>query len=81
MRRADSAIEGFEDLTDNQLAMEKVLFGLRMNEGIPWGMVPSPKTELIQTWIKDGFLLLDKGNLKTTDRGRLVLDELSTRLI
>ena len=73
----EQAIEGFEDLTDAQLIMEKVLFGLRMNEGIPWDLVPSAKQELIQTWIKDGFLLLENGNLKTTDRGRLVLDELS----
>ena len=28
------AIEGHEDLTDDQLIMERVLFGLRMNEGI-----------------------------------------------
>jgi oxygen-independent coproporphyrinogen-3 oxidase len=75
------AIGGFEDLTDAQLIMEKILFGLRMNEGVPWDLVPSAKAELIQTWIKDGFLLLENGNLKTTHRGRLVLDELSTRLI
>ena len=74
-------IEGYEDLTDVQLSMEKVLFGLRMNEGISWDLVPSAKVGLIQTWIKDGFLLLENGNLKTTDRGRLVLDELSARLI
>jgi oxygen-independent coproporphyrinogen-3 oxidase len=72
---------GFEDLTDMQLSMEKVLFGLRMNEGIAWGTVPLSKHEQIQTWIKDGFLKLVDGNLKTTNRGRLVLDELSSRLI
>ncbi len=84
IRRAGSGeqvIGGFEDLTDVQLSMEKVLFGLRMNEGVPWDLVPSVKAELIQMWIKDGFLLLEKGNLKTTDRGRLVLDALSARLI
>jgi len=75
------AIEGFEDLTDDQLSMEKVLFGLRMNEGVPWDQVPSGKVELVQTWIKDGFLLLENRNLRTTDQGRLVLDALSSRLI
>ena len=75
------AIEGYEDLTDVQLSMEKVLFGLRMNEGVPWDLVPLVKAELIQTWIKDGFLWLENGNLKATDRGRLVLDALSSRLI
>jgi len=75
------AIEGHEDLTDVQLVMERVLFGLRMNEGISWDLVPSVKVELIQTWIKDGFLWLENGNLKTTNQGRLVLDALSARLI
>jgi oxygen-independent coproporphyrinogen-3 oxidase len=75
------AIEGYEDLTDAQLVMERVLFGLRMNEGIPWDLVPAAKAELIQTWIKDGFLWLENGNLKTTHQGRLVLDALSSRLI
>ncbi len=77
----EQVIGGFEDLTDAQLSMEKVLFGLRMNEGIPGDLVPSAKAKLIQTWIKDGFLLFENGNLKTTDRGRLVLDALSARLI
>ena len=76
-----STIEGYEDLTDHQLIMEKVLFGLRMNEGIPWDLLPLGKHELIHAWIKDGFLWLDDRNLKTTNRGRLVLDELSSRLI
>jgi oxygen-independent coproporphyrinogen-3 oxidase len=78
---AGQAIGGFEDLTDAQLIMEKILFGLRMNEGVPWDLVPPLKQKLVQTWIKDGFLLLAADKLKTTDRGRLVLDELSVRLI
>ena len=76
-----SAIEGYEDLSEDQLIMEKVLFGLRMNGGIPLDLVPINRQGLIQTWVKDGFLLLERGILRTTDRGRLVLDELSTRLI
>jgi oxygen-independent coproporphyrinogen-3 oxidase len=81
IRRGEQVTEGFEDLTDAQLSMEKVLFGLRMNEGISWDLIPSARAGLIQEWIKDGFLLLEKRILKTTDRGRLVLDELASRLI
>ena len=80
-RAASGKGMGHEDLTDTQLSMEKVLFGLRMNEGIPWSLVPSVKHGQIQTWINDGFLLFENGHLKTTDRGRLVLDALSARLI
>jgi len=81
MTHGKDAVEGFEDLTDDQLIMEKVLFGLRMHEGVPWDLVPLNRYKLIQTWIKEGFLLLEKQKLRTTDRGRLVLDELSARLI
>ena len=42
IQRAGSGqqVTGFEDLTDDQLTMERILFGLRMNEGIAWGLVP-----------------------------------------
>ena len=79
--REGKAIDGFEELLDDQLVMERVLFGLRMNEGISWDMLPISKHTQIRSWIEDGFLLLEKGNLRTSDRGRLVLDELSARLI
>jgi len=74
-------VEGFEDLSDEQIVMEKVLFGLRMNEGIAWGLLPIAKRGLVEAWIGDGFLRLEAGRLSATDRGRLILDELSTRLI
>jgi len=81
MAQRKSPIEGYEDLTGEQIVMEKVLFGLKINEGIPWDLVPLNKTQLLQMWIKDGFLLLESEKLRTTDRGRLVLDELAVRLI
>lgn len=81
MALSQDVLEGFQELTDEQLVMDQVLFGLRMNEGIRWDMVPSPKHGLVQTWIKDGFLSCEDGRLRTTPRGRLVLDELSSRLI
>ena len=74
-------IEGYEDLTEEQRLMEKVLFGLRMNEGVNGDLVPVNKKDLVQDWISEGFLILENGSLKATRRGRLVLDELSARLI
>ena len=81
IRTEAQAIEGFEDLTDDQRIMEKVLFGLRMNEGISWELLPSNRRSQVEAWIKDGFLRLEGEKLRTTDQGRLVLDELSSRLI
>ena len=59
--RTADAIEGYEDLTDDQLIMEKVLFGLRMNEGIPWDLVPSDKTELFKRGSRMVFYCLKMG--------------------
>jgi len=84
--RPQELVEDYEDLTDQQLLMEKILFGLRMNAGINYEAVPIEKQALINQWIKDGFLETFSSAgvgkvLKVTDKGRLVLDELSSRLI
>ena len=81
MAKNKDALEGYEDLTDRQLVMEKVLFGLRMTAGVPRALVPADRHGLIEGWIEDGFLLIENGYLKTSSKGRLVLDELSARLI
>jgi oxygen-independent coproporphyrinogen III oxidase len=83
------AVEDFEELTPLTRLMEMVVFGLRMNEGIVLkdleqkiGLsLPSEKHERIDQFIKDGFLLNEGGRLKVSPSGRLILDELSSRLI
>lgn len=83
------AVEGFEDLEKETLLMERILFGLRKNEGI---VVADIETELgiklddkrarmMEMWVLDGFLIKDSDRIKTSIKGRLVLDELSSRLI
>jgi len=76
-----SVVEDFEDLSHEQLAMEKVLFGLRMNEGIACELIPATRHQKIDEFVAQGFLCKDQGMLKVTNQGRLVLDELSSRLI
>jgi len=75
------AIAGFEDLDERTLIMEKVLFGLRMNEGIDSSLVPQDKREKVDDYIREGFLMENQGILKVTAKGQLVLDELSVHLI
>ena len=76
-----STQEGFEDLTEAQLIMERVLFGLRMNEGIPLSLIPHEKMALIRSWAKDGLVVLHDDRMMVSDQGRLLLDELAVRLI
>ncbi len=81
MDKGSDAREGHEDLNEDQRRMEQVLFGLRMNEGVPWDLLPQDRQSKVKDWIRDGFFVLKDGRLQATGRGRLVLDELSSRLI
>jgi oxygen-independent coproporphyrinogen-3 oxidase len=74
-------VEGYEDLSADTRDTEKLVFGLRMNKGVPWAQVAASKHKDIQFLIEHGFLIRENGFLKTTQQGRLVLDELSSRLV
>jgi len=81
-----SVEEGDEQLTDRERQMERFLFGLRMNEGVDMQSLPgdifdSMRADKFQTFIKEGFLLREGSRIKASDKGRLVLDELSSQLI
>jgi len=81
--------EGDEYLSASQRLMERVLFGLRMNCGINVDKIEAEMEESlgarrrlqIEEFVKDGFLYWEEGNLKTRLKGRVVLDEISARLI
>ena len=83
------AVEGFEDLSAHTLLMERILFGLRKNEGVGIGDIErqlgikldEKREQMLDQWVRDGFLVRDKERLITTMKGRLVLDELSIRFI
>lgn len=83
------AVEGFEDLDKETLLMERVLFGLRKNEGIVMADIQRElglelegnRARMLEQWVLDGFLVKDNDRLKTSMKGRLVLDELSSRFI
>ena len=80
---------GSERLNDNQLARELVLFGLRMNSGVDVNEIQDrfqvsfgqPWLDKVDGFIKDQFLERNKSFVCTTDKGRLVLDELCSRLV
>ncbi len=77
----ENVVEGFEELDDRTLIIEKMIFGLRMNEGIEDSLIPEDKKLTIDQFIQEGFMVRDNHRLKVTDKGRLVLDQLSVRLV
>ncbi|MFA5059570.1 MAG: radical SAM family heme chaperone HemW [Candidatus Omnitrophota bacterium] len=84
-----SPVEGEERLDPAQRFMETLLFGLRMNRGVDVPALekrfscalPEGQVEAVNQFLRDGFLTQENNILKVTDCGRLILDELCSRLI
>ena len=89
VNQKESIIEFQERLNSRERLMEAILFGLRMNEGVCVSKIEKrvkyklslEKREIIKRFVTQGFLIYEKEFLKATDKGRLVLDEISARLI
>ncbi len=89
IQQQQSPLEGEEKLSAHQRLMELILFGLRMNQGVHIEEVgkkvgcvlDAARGQIIDELIGQGFLFREKGYLKTSLKGRLVLDEISSRLI
>ena len=89
INKEGKAIEDSETLSPRTLLHERLIFGLRMNQGID---VKELEVELqmpfdqktkdeLAMLVKEGFLACEDNHVMTTLKGRLVLDELATRLI
>jgi oxygen-independent coproporphyrinogen-3 oxidase len=81
--------DGFEELTLSAQFKENILFGLRMNRGVDiheiekglnCSLTDEDRAKLKQ-FIEHGLLVEENNRLKTTSKGRLVLDEICARLI
>jgi oxygen-independent coproporphyrinogen-3 oxidase len=89
MEAGESAVIGEEILTVEQRAKEKLLFGLRMNAGVSVRQLRDdyPRVmdddylKLIGQFVDSGHLVFDGEVLRTSMKGRLVLDEIAARLI
>ncbi len=88
-RKNLSPMEGQEQLDLQKRFIETMLFGLRMTNGIDVNvlearfgcLLPGLQKEKMDEFIHQGFLENDGGRIKTTLRGRLVLDDICSRLI
>lgn len=83
------ARQGEETLSKETQIKERLIFGLRMNEGIDdetlfkeaASALKERLTSEIEALIKEGFLKRDGVFLKVTDKGRMVLDEIAVKLV
>jgi len=89
IERKESPLEGNEQLDHHQRLWETMLFGLRMNRGVnvkekeeTFGCkVPDEKQIMLERFVEEGWLQREGDILKTSLKGRLLLDELCARLI
>jgi oxygen-independent coproporphyrinogen-3 oxidase len=89
MSQDNSAVVGREKLMPPQKMIETFLFGLRMNAGVDMDLLQQrfgcaltqDKVDELENLIEAGFLFEEGSRICATDRGRLVLDEISARLI
>ena len=89
MQEAGSAVVGREKLLPPQKMMEAFLFGLRMNAGVDMAQLEArfgsvfaqEKLDELENLIEAGFLMENDRCICATDKGRIVLDEISARLI
>lgn len=89
MAEQGSAVVGEERLDSAAKLTEVFLFGLRMTEGVDLGALERKmgvdlsleKKEALESFIDMGLLAEEADHIRATDRGRLVLDEISARLV
>lgn len=81
--------ENMEELSAHQRFIEKLLFGLRMNQGVKIGdlekefncRLDQERQSKLKEFTDQALLSWNDQRLKVTDKGRLVLDELCSRLV
>lgn len=89
MKETGSARVGCERLPPAEKLLETFLFALRMNRGVDLGRLeqksgqemPMDKKEALESFIEMGLLEEQGDFIRATARGRLVLDEISARII
>lgn len=89
IRDRGNATTGEERLKPPQRLLEGLLIGLRMTKGVDVGELEyrfqaklgQEKRQLVEKFIKNGFLIKEGTKIKATLSGMLILDELCSRLI
>ena len=89
MNDGESPLADEEELYREQQFLERMLFGLRTNRGVDVRnmalqyqcQLDKERADFVQGLIADGLLIQEGDRIKTSLKGRLLLDEISARLI
>ena len=89
IKETGQAVDGREELSVQTQLMERILFGLRMNQGADLNQIQAvlktslslEKEAIIEDLIKEEFLLRSGERLQATAKGRLLLDDICAKLI
>jgi len=80
---------GQEEINPYDQYIEKILLGLRMNRGVNMTALngssnlalDANRQRMLDQFIQQGYLTHNNGKLTTTDKGKIVLDEICSKLI
>jgi len=79
----DLPAEGGEVLDDDQRRTERLMLGLRLDDGIPSTDEGGPTVdpEAVRSLVEDGLIEADGTRVRLSDRGRLLADHVIRRLL
>jgi oxygen-independent coproporphyrinogen-3 oxidase len=84
----DWGIEGWERLTERQVAGERLVLGLRLAEGVPleWlerhlAAAAGPGASAVDRYVSAGLMAVRDGRVALTDRGVLLSDTIFAELV
>ncbi len=89
IKLGESPEDGHEVLSTEKRLHEALVFGLRMNRGVELlslerqfnCLLPQDVSHQIKILVEQKLLVMQKNHLQATGRGRLLLDEISVKLI
>ncbi len=86
LERQQLPVESCDILSREDVARERVIFGLRMNKGIPTFELQAVESDVhwqstVDRLIDSGLLVFDNQHLKATSKGRRFIDEVAVQLM
>jgi len=73
-------IDGHEQLDADKVRLERIWLGLRTQRGVATTTLPTAARERVERWIRGGLAVEEKGAVRLTPPGWLIMDRLTVEL-